>query len=174
MKNNFLLSLLIGLLFISINDSMSQVYRPIYVAKDVAQKIAFESPREVETQGKIYIKDQWIFIGDVNKGIHIIDNTNPENPQKIGFLRIYGNHDISIKGNTLYADNFSDLIAIDISNMQEPTITKRISGVYTLQASNYPPNVPYGTYFECIDSEKGYVIGWEEADVVDPKCYTTY
>ncbi len=174
MKNVILYSFLFLLFFSGSNTTLTKAYKPIYVSKEVAKTVAFESPREVETQGKIYIKDHWIFIGDVNLGVHVIDNSNPEIPQKIGFIKIYGNHDISIKGNILYADNFEDLVAIDISNMQQPTVTKRIADVYNLTANNYPLNVPYGTYFECVDPSKGYVVDWEEADVDNPKCFTTY
>ncbi len=174
MKNLIVLSLIFLLFFSGSHSTLKTAYKPIYISNETAKTIEFESPRDIEIQGKIYIKDQWIFIGDVNLGVHIIDNSNPESPQKIGFIKIYGNHDISIKGDVLYADNFEDLVAIDISNIQQPTITKRIDGVYSLKANNFPPNVPYGTYFECVNPNKGYVIGWEEAELENANCYTTY
>jgi len=171
---NYLLYLLVFLLFFSGSSTTKLGYRPVYVSAETAKTISFSSPQELKNQGKIYIKDQYIFIGDINLGVHIIDNTNPEYPEKIGFLRIYGNHDIAIKGNTLYADNFEDLVAVDISNMEHPVLTKREKGIYSLMDSKFPPNVPYGTYFECVDESKGYVIDWVEAELHDPKCYTTY
>ena len=64
--------------------------------------------------GKIYFKEGYIFINEELKGIHVIDNRNPENPQNIGFIEIPGNVDIAIKNNTLYADSYIDLGAIDI------------------------------------------------------------
>jgi hypothetical protein len=174
MKNLVLYSLIFLLFFSGSNATLRKAYKPIYISNEEAKTIVYTSPQEIKNQGKIYIKDQWIFIGDVNLGVHIIDNSDPEHPQKIGFLKIYGNHDIAIKGNTLFADNFRDMVAIDISNMEEPVITKRVKDVYTLYEQNYPPNVPYGTYFECIDPAKGFVISWEVTEVENAECYTTY
>lgn len=174
MKNVILYSIVFLLFFGGSRATNKTAYRPIYMSNELAKVISYGSPREVKTQGKIYIKDQWIFIGDINLGVHVIDNSDPENPQKIGFINIYGNHDISIKGNILYADNFEDLVAVDISNMEQPVVTKRITGVYSLDANSFPPNVPYGTYFECVDPSKGYVVEWEKTELDDPKCFTTY
>jgi len=165
---------MVFLLFFSGSNTTKTGYRPVYISAAAAKTISFIAPQDIVKQGKIYIKDQYIFIGDINLGVHIIDNTNPEYPEKIGFLKIYGNHDIAIKGNTLYADNFDDLIAVDISNIEHPEVTKREKAVYTLMDHDFPPNVPYGTYFECVDDSKGYVLSWVEAELDNPKCYTTY
>lgn len=66
--------------------------------------------------GRIYIKDQFIYLNEPDKGIHIIDNSNPVAPVQVAFLNLPGNEEIAIKGNTLYADMYRDLMAIDISN----------------------------------------------------------
>lgn len=174
MKNLILYSFIFLLFFSGSNETAEEAFKPIYISAEKAKTIVYEAPREMENQGKIYIKDQMIFIGDINLGVHVIDNSNPENPQKIGFITIYGNHDIAIKENILYADNFEDLVAVDISNYEHPVITKRMIGVYKIATNNYPPNVPYHTYFECVDHSKGYVVGWEKTEVNDPKCYTNY
>lgn len=172
MKKLFLLSFVFMLFFSGTNNSPTTVYKPIYISKDEAKSVSFETARDVVTQGKIYIKGNYIFVGDVNLGVHIIDNSDPESPQKVGFLQIYGNHDISIKGNTLFADNFKDMIAIDISNIEQPVITKRIEDVYELKDNLYPPGVPYGTYFECVDTSKGYVVEWVLTSGIEANCYT--
>lgn len=174
MKNLILYSFLFLLFFSGSKASNILGYKPVYISESEAKTISYESPREMVNQGKIYIKDQYIFIGDVGSGVHVIDNSNPESPQKIGFIQIYGNHDIAIKGFSLYADNFEDLVTIDISNMQNPVETSRKRNIYVLHGINYPPNVPYYTYFECYDASKGYVIDWEETELSDPKCFTTY
>lgn len=174
MKNFIVYCFLFLLFFSGSRTSLMVGYKPIYISKTEAKTINFESPREIINQGKIYIKDQYIFIGDIGLGVHVIDNSIPENPQKIGFLQIYGNHDIAIKGFSLYADNFEDLVTIDISDIHHPLETNRVKNIYDLHETNYPPNVPYYTYFECVDPSKGYVLDWVETELSDPKCYTTY
>jgi len=171
----YLLSLLIILLFFSGTSSFTtDGYKPVYVSKEEAKQIKIGEPRDMTTQGKIYIKDQTIYVGDVNRGIHIIDNSDPTYPKKVAFMQIYGNHDIAIKGNILYADNIDDLVAIDITDSKNPKVVKRIEGVYKVNNQAYPENVPYHTYFECADPNRGYVAGWIPATLTDPKCWTIY
>lgn len=80
--------------------------------------------QDLENPGKIYVKDNYLFINEIKKGIHIIDNTNPSLPKAIAFIQILGNVDIAVKGNILYADSYTDFIALDISN---PNAIKEVS-----------------------------------------------
>ncbi len=149
-------------------------YKPVYVPQEEAKIIKSLPPQEYKEHGKIYIQAEYIYIGENYKGVHIIDNSNPLSPQKIGFIQIYGNHDIAIKGNTLYADNLSDLVLIDLTDKQNAVVLQRIENVYALSGQNYPENKAYHTYFECVDPEKGIVVGWEETELLNPECFTTY
>ena len=173
MKKLFILSIVFMLFFSGTNFTVDG-YKPVYVPESEAKIIKLLDPREVTTQGKIYIKDQYIYVGDINLGVHIIDNSDPRNPVKVAFLQIYGNHDIAIKGNTLYADNLEDLVAIDISSPNNPEVKKRVENVYELPNQSFPENLPYHTWFECADSNKGYVIGWIPAELDNPDCWTSY
>ena len=67
-----------------------------------------------------------------------------------------------------------DLIVIDISDVQNPVVVKRIEDVYTPPNQYYPEDVAWHTYFECVDPDKGYVVGWVRDLLVNPECYTTY
>jgi len=78
----------------------------------------------------------------VNKGIHIIDNTNPESPVNKYFINIPGNLDVAVKGNILYADLFSDLVTIDISNpshIQVKKVTEKVFP-YRQYANGFSPD----------------------------------
>ena len=104
---------------------------PIYMTYgELAASVASEHPRALTSPGKLYFKDQYLFVNEVSKGIHIIDNSDPAAPQKISFINIPGNVDLAIKGNVLYADNYSDLVAIDLNNIASGMVTKRISSVF--------------------------------------------
>lgn len=80
--------------------------------------------QDLENPGKIYVKDNYLFINEVKKGIHIIDNSNPSLPKTISFIQILGNVDIAVKGNILYADSYTDFVALDITN---PNAVKEVS-----------------------------------------------
>src|SRR5690606_23567161 len=63
-------------------------------------------------------------------GIHIIDNTNPLNPQKVAFINIKANKDMEVKGDYLYADSLMDLVVFDLSNIQNITEVARLEDVF--------------------------------------------
>ncbi len=125
------------------------------------------APHTIADPGKIYYKDNFIFINERGQGIHIIDNTDPSAPVNLGFINIPGNWDMAIKGNTLYADNALDLIAIDIANPTQINVVKRIENNFP--ASRFPDE--FGVSFECVDDTKGIVVGWELTQVTNPMCY---
>lgn len=83
---------------------------------DLRTGVKTEAARTLENPGKIYIKDNYLFINEIKKGIHIIDNANPASPRVLSFLAIPGNVDMAVKGNILYADSYSDMVSFDISN----------------------------------------------------------
>jgi hypothetical protein len=101
-------------------------FEPLYkTTEQVRQSIKTDPAVEVKAIGKLFIKGNYIFLNEINKGVHIIDNSNPSAPVNKGFINIPGNIDIAVKGNVLYADLFTDLVAIDISDPLN-TVTKKI------------------------------------------------
>ncbi len=143
--------------------------RPVYAPVDGWDDIIATDPQPIEYLGKIYYKDQFIYVNERYKGIHILDNSNPSSPISIKFIHVPGNEDIAIKGDILYVDNLTDLVAIDISNLDQIKVTSRLEGLYEESKKNYPDG--YSGYFECVDTERGIVIGWEEVTLENPTCF---
>jgi len=79
--------------------------------------IRVEAAQETNSDGKIYVASDKLFYIAQESGVHIFDNQNPSSPQNIAFINIPGVHDIAVKDNFLYADNFVDLLVFDISNV---------------------------------------------------------
>ena len=92
--------------------------------------IGTEAPQALQKPGKIYVKDNYLFVNEIKKGIHIIDNSNPEKPVEVSFLKIPGNVDMAVKENTLYADSYVDLVALDISNPKSIKEIGRIKEIF--------------------------------------------
>lgn len=88
--------------------------------------------REMQDIGKMYFYNEKIFINERYEGIHIIDNSDPANPINEGFIDIPGNLDIAVKDNYLYADNYVDLLTLDISNLNNPQLLYRDEEVFTV------------------------------------------
>lgn len=129
-------------------------YKPVYkTAAEVRANIKSNTAQTVERPGKIFVKGNYIFLNEVDKGIHVIDNSNPAQPQNVTFINIPGNVDMAVKGNTLYADLYTDLVAMDISNPKNVVLKKVVEGVF-------PDRYYYG--FKS-DSTK-VIASWEKRD----------
>lgn len=106
-------------------------WEPVYKTRaEVRANIKNNTPREIERPGKIYVRGNYIFLNELDRGIHLIDNSNPAAPKNIAFIDIPGNLDLAVKGNILYADLYTDLIAIDISNPQQVVVKKIIENIF--------------------------------------------
>jgi hypothetical protein len=106
-------------------------YTPVYQLKQsVLAGVNGDPAKSIDSLGKIYLWNNYIFLGDVDKGIHIIDNSEPSHPVQVGFLNIPGNQDIAIRGNILFADMYSDLLEIDISNLHRVKINSMLPSLF--------------------------------------------
>jgi hypothetical protein len=132
-------------------------FEPIYTtAAEIRASVGVVAPQEIKEAGKIYIKDNWLFVNEVGKGIHVIDNSNPKAPVTKNFLNIPGNYDLAVKGNILYADSYIDLLAIDISDKSDIKIVKRLEGIFSV----------YNRMGSGIDPVKGIITSWKEKENV--------
>ena len=165
------------ILFIGFNSCMDEYTEeftanvPVYMSyEDLRDAVQFSAARELENPGKIYFKDGYIFINEELKGIHIIDNQDPGNPENIGFIEIPGNVDMAIKDNVLYADSYIDMVALDISDIANPQEVNRIEDIFPYTTP--PTEEDYRV--AKIDEDKGVVIDWKIEKVRQEMKYHYY
>ncbi len=142
-------------------------YAPIYQSDAQVEEIKSIEPQPILAGGKIYIKDDYLYQVETGKGIHVLNIQNPANPVKLAFIQIAGAQELSIKGNLLYANNYNDLVVINIDNVHGARLEKRVSEVFHIINTTTPPE---SGYFECIDPARGPVVGWEKKMLYSPKC----
>ena len=107
-------------------------YDPVYLtASDIRSGIKLNSNHELNHPGKIYVYGSLLLVNEIKVGIHIFDNTDPSNPIKLNFIEIPGNVDLAVHQNILYADNYIDLVSIDISDPTNPKIICRNENVFS-------------------------------------------
>jgi hypothetical protein len=110
-------------------------YRPVYMTKgEVRASARSSAPLAVSHPGKLFIKGNHIFLNEVDKGIHIIDFSIPSSPKNIAFIKIPGCVDMAVRGNFLYADCYTDLVTIDISDPTKAVVKQFIEGVFPHRA----------------------------------------
>jgi len=139
---------------------------PVYMAfSDFRTSFEKSGPVEIRQPGKIYFKDGYLFVNEYGKGIHVIDNSDPANPEKLAFYEIAGNIDMAIKGNILYADSYIDLVAIDITDIDNPKEVGRLMNIF-------PEVVPEGDRwfpYAMVDKSKGVIVDWEVRTVTEER-----
>ena len=117
------------------------VYRPEYKTKEeVRANIKSSNPIELTAPGKLFYKDGYVFLNELNKGVHIIDARNPASPANIAFVHVPGAVDLAVRGNILYADMYTDLVAIDISDPRKVQLKTVLPGVFPDR--NYSSFIP--------------------------------
>ncbi|HEV8084769.1 MAG TPA: hypothetical protein VGP55_16295 [Chitinophagaceae bacterium] len=131
-------------------------YEPLFKTKaEVIADIKSSPPREIQNPGKIFIIGKYIFLNEISKGIHVLDNSDPSSPKNIAFVTIVGNVDIAVKGNTLYADLYNDLVTLDITNPLQVINTKIVENAF--------PGNNYYSYGYGDDSNK-IIYDWKRHD----------
>jgi hypothetical protein len=111
----------------------------------IRSSVSVSLARETNSDGKIYVAEDYLFYIAKEQGVHVFDNTNPSAPVNIAFINLEGVHDISVKGNYLFADNFLDLLVFDISNIQDITLVKTLQNVITFSAA-FPDEAEFYDY----------------------------
>ncbi len=160
-KNIIILIALFLLIGYSCEDKHVRIFvanSPIYMSYDnLATAIKQLDSKPLKNPGKLYFKDDYIFIIEELEGIHIIDNSNPSNPVNKTFIEVPGVADMAISGTHLYVDSYVDLVSLDISNLEAISETNRVKKVFPYILPPYDENYPLAQ----IDEEKGVVVGWE-------------
>lgn len=128
-------------------------YEPVYKRIDEMRTPAnYTSGRSLSAPGKIAYYKGYLLVNEMHKGIHVIDNRNPESPDNIGFIEIPGNLDMAIHDDMLYVDSYLDLVTIDITTPTSPVEVNRVPDVFQS--------------FYSFDEQLGYLVEYVPTDIV--------
>ena len=176
MKTQFKITSILLLFFLSLNflsckDKLIETViftgnNPEYMSyTDLRKAVKVKAASGLHKPGKIYFYNNYLFINESLKGVHVVDNSDPASPQIISFVEIPGNVDISIKGNYMYADSYIDLVILDISDISNIHEVNRIENVFPYKIPEYDYSYPMAT----IDESKGVVTGWKIEEVKETR-----
>jgi len=161
MKRLIFLFSVIGLILTSCEDQHLQTYLanvPVYLSWDeLRSSFEVDAATTMEKPGKILFYGNYMFINEYQKGIHVADLSDPSNPSLIAFIEIPGNVDMAIRNDLLYAESYTDLLVIDISDPEQPALSTRIEDLFEYILPSYDYNYP----LDEIDQDKGVVTAFE-------------
>ncbi|MES2004967.1 MAG: hypothetical protein V4450_10630 [Bacteroidota bacterium] len=137
-------------------------YRPVYKTRDeVKANIRSSVPVAIQQPGKIIVKDGYVFLNEIDKGIHVINISDPANPVNTAFIEIPGCVDLAINGPYLYADCYTDLVTLDITDPKQVMVKQFLTGVF--------PN----RYYQGFRADTSKVIReWMKVDTTIDKRFT--
>lgn len=169
MSRNILIPVLVALAASSCtsrNLKQKDVWVPVYEDASKAKEIESLPPKAVVTAGKIYAYRDFVYQLEENKGIHVY-RLEGKQPKPLFFIQVYGAQEMSIREDKLYTNNFQDIVILDIANPQSLREIGRLHKAFDMRINTVPPT---NGYFQCVDSTKGVVVGWELQHDIEASC----
>ncbi|MCR9017430.1 hypothetical protein [Aquiflexum gelatinilyticum] len=164
---HLVLAFMMFLVLPSCHDEVTNTYTyktsyPVYLEMSTVRQadIIIEPGKELDNPGKIYIYGDYLFINEPQKGIHILDNSNPASPKNINFINIPGNVDLAVNSEILYADNYVDLLSFDISDVRSIKMVDREEDVFKNMYSNFDTGQIITWKDTVLTSESDMMWGW--------------
>ncbi len=147
-----------------------KINKPVFMSAESFRNSVKVSntPHAIGGIGKMCFYNNYLYISEPQKGIHIINNTDPANPQSVGFIEILGNADLAIRNGLLYADSYIDLVWFDVSDPSNPQLKGRLDSIFTTALPTITNQ--YGIDYTSTYSKenKGIVVGWELIEKTEP------
>lgn len=147
------------------------INEPVFMSADdfrASLKVS-HAPHAITGIGKMAYYEGYLYMSEPGKGIHVIDNRNPAQPEVVGYIELLGNADLAIRDNKLYADSYIDLVWFDVSNPATPSLSGRLEKVFP---AALPPSTPTVgiDYTMVYNGSKGdsICVGWNEVERQEP------
>lgn len=115
----------------------------------------FSTSRPISDAGKIFIGEDFLLIGEEGEGIHVFDNSIPENPENVGFINVFGSREFYLSGNDLYAESVYDMVKIDLTNIRQPQLVSRVNDAFATAIENSAGEQLIGFNYETVSEEFG-------------------
>ena len=130
------------------------------------------APRSVEDPGKIFIGESFLLIGEENEGIHVYDNSNPNNPVNVSFIQLPFTKEFYVENNTIYAESHYDFLKIDLNNINSPVLVSRVENAFGDPITNDAGEVLIG--FDYKVTTESFKLNSPEARTLEDSYYLYY
>ena len=128
-------------LFSCLEDECEEVryytaYQPVVIAASEWRNNNFSlaGPESVCEPAGFYVYGDLLFVLDRQKGLHIIDNGDNDNPTPLAFLEIPGGSGLAVRNGMLYVSQYIDLLTFDLRDPAKPALVSRTENVFDLNS----------------------------------------
>lgn len=99
-------------------------FEPITLNRtDFKATISVSDTTAVLNAGKIYVRENILFINEKEKGFHVYDNSDASLPKNLFFVNVPLATDLAVRNNTVYVHHAVDLVALTL-DVQNKTVTE--------------------------------------------------
>ncbi len=124
---------------------------PVYASKaSIRDAVTVETSLAVDSVAEMLSYKETLFLRNGTDGIHVIDNTDPSNPDNHAYIKIVPCFAMETNDDQLYVIQGTDLVVFDLSDVRNPVVKHRVNDLYNS------------------DFAKGdsFVVGYEQQEVV--------
>ena len=136
----------------------------LMLRSDFENAIKTLAPKVMNVTSRINLKGSNIYVVELYKGVHVVDNSNPSDPEVIHFINIPGCVDMTIKGDQLFARSAVDLVAIDISDLSEVQEINRVRETFSELENSESYGIPY-KYSVGQRLENTVIVAWTNNEI---------
>ena len=106
-------------------------FDPVYRSlEQLETPLSVQASRDIRSPGIVYVYKNLILVNEFRDGIHIIDNTDPQNPVLKAFIDMEGNEHFAVSHDQIQANKFNALVTIDISDPSNPVEKNRVYNAF--------------------------------------------
>lgn len=134
---------------------------PVYMSyQELRNSIVMEAPRDPDRLGRVYLYRDFIFLNEINQGLHVVDNSDPSAPINRAFIKIPGNTEVAIRNDYLYADSYVDLVTLSLTDTGNIQVVNRQENIFPYDPTQ---SIPYNVKLSRmdIDASKGVIVAYQ-------------
>lgn len=146
--------LILALLLLGCDDKIEDIHRysrvvsqskeyPVYLDMSEIGNITVTASMPQESPFKIAFNDNYYFVGDMHKGIHVYEK-NSGSVSYLCFIECQYIKDFDLVDNQIFCNNFLDMVVLDVSNPLQANVLHRQENHFN-RFTSYKEywNVPY-------------------------------
>ncbi|MCB0664624.1 MAG: hypothetical protein KDC80_02325 [Saprospiraceae bacterium] len=112
----------------------SPIFAPL---EDLRKEVSNTKIADIKNPGKVVLKEELLFVQDIDRGIHIYDYIENDSIKKhLNFISIPGVRDFLLKGNYLVVNSYYDILTIDVRDPERAFLQFREKSAFPIPFYN--------------------------------------
>ena len=151
------------------NMTNFECVEPVYLSFEDFQQSAYHTTgddmKRLTVPGKLYAYESHLYSIDHLKGVAVWE-LKLDQTEQTDYIEIPSVSDVAIRNDYLYANSYTDLVQINLNDLDDIV---RIKNVFNVAQARVSPELPDATYFlkSMVNNNNGYIIGYRKMGSTD-------